>query len=102
VAVDVLDGHEVQRAEAGSCAAVETERMVFLLDQVGIPSGNELQGVVGARRPGAAEPDLAEPAAPEEANQVVAVEYLIRGEEGLVCLHAEIELLHFVTAGKVR
>jgi hypothetical protein len=33
---------------------------------------------------------------------VVAVEYLIRGEEGLVCLHAEIELLHFVTAGKVR
>ena len=76
--------------------------MVFLLDQVGIPSGNELQGVVGARRPGAAQPDLAKAAASEEADQVVAVEYLIRGEEGIVCLHAEIELLHFVTAGKVR
>jgi len=74
--------------------------MVFLFDQVGIPAGNEFQRVAGARRPGTAQPDLAEPTASEEADEMVAVEFLTRCKDVISRRHTAMGLPDAGAAGK--
>jgi hypothetical protein len=56
------------------------ERLVFFFESVGIDAGNPFERPKVAHRFGSAKPDIAEPSAPEEAAELVAVELAACGQ----------------------
>jgi hypothetical protein len=80
----------VRRAEAAGSGAVESKRVVFLLQQLGIRARDELDRVVADGRPGTAQPHLAEAAATNEADKAVAIDLQSGSWGEIVRWHAAI------------
>ena len=80
-------------AELARRAAVNGQRVVLLRQQLGIHGRNELECVVATRRRKVTQPDLAKPAASEEADDLLAIEFMPGGKGVVACRHAEMELL---------
>ena len=80
-------------AELAGRAAVEGQRVVLVRQQLGIRGRNELECVVATRRRRVTQPDLSESAASEEAEDLIAVEFMPGGKGVVACRHAEMELL---------
>ena len=73
VAVHVLDGDQVRRAQPRSRIPVVKQRLIFLLQQLRTDGRYPLERPVIAHRLGAAQLNLAKPAATEQPDQAVAV-----------------------------